>query len=143
MNSNAHSRIIFFLSIFNLFGKSDLIRPSSNALSFYRAKMILDRYKLFWLGLNHFCQVQIKLFQAIFYNLDLSKIILTRPKRIGPVQNNWYLTKRIWTVQNHFGSIEGQGTRLLKLRLSNYGQKNIFFPSACVDLSISDFKTQI
>ena len=31
------------------------------------------------------------------------------PKRIGPVQNNLYPTKMIWTVQNHFGPIEGQG----------------------------------
>ena len=36
-------------------------------------------------------------------------MIWTRPKRIQPVQNDWYSTKIIWTVQNHFGPIEGQG----------------------------------
>ena len=25
------------------------------------------------------------------------------------VGSNWYSTKKIWTVQNHFGPIEGQG----------------------------------
>ena len=28
---------------------------------------------------------------------------------MGPIQNDWYLTKMIWTVQNHFGPIEGKG----------------------------------
>ena len=36
-------------------------------------------------------------------------MIWTRPKRIGPNQNDWYSIKMIWTVQNHFGPIEGQG----------------------------------
>ena len=36
-------------------------------------------------------------------------MILTRLKQIGPVQDNWYLTKMIWTVQNHFEPIGGQG----------------------------------
>ena len=40
-------------------------------------------------------------------------MILTQPKQIGPVQDNWYLTKMIWTVQSHFGPIGGQG--ILKL----------------------------
>ena len=31
-----------------------------------------------------------------------------------PVQNNWYSTKIIWTIQNNFGPIEGQGIRELK-----------------------------
>ena len=36
-------------------------------------------------------------------------MIRTRPKRIGSVQNDWYSTKMIWTVQNRFGPIEGKG----------------------------------
>ena len=36
-----------------------------------------------------------------------------KPKRIGPVQNDCYLIKMIWSVQNHFGSIEGQGISVL------------------------------
>ena len=70
--------------------------------STYRAKIILDRP-------DHFGQVHIRLFWTSFYNLDLSKMIWIRPKQIGPVQINWYPTKMFWTVQNHFGSIGGQG----------------------------------
>ena len=35
----------------------------------------------------------------------MSKIIWTLPKQIRPVQNDWYSTKMILTVQNHFGPI--------------------------------------
>ena len=38
-------------------------------------------------------------------------MIWTRPKRIGPDQNDWYSIKMIWTVQNRFGPIEGQGIK--------------------------------
>ena len=38
-------------------------------------------------------------------------MIWTQPKRIGLIQNDWYSTKIIWTVQNHFGPIEGQGIK--------------------------------
>ena len=50
------------------------------ALYFYRPKwfwttqIALDIYKLFWSGLNHFDQVQIRLFWTNFYNLDLTKM---------------------------------------------------------------------
>ena len=70
---------------------------------FWTVQIVLDENKLFWLGPNHFGQVQIIFFWTNFYNLDLSNMIWTRPKRIGPVQNNWYSTKMIWTVQNHSG----------------------------------------
>ena len=79
--------------------------------------MILDRPNCFGrvqivlLGPNNFGQVQIRFFWTIFYNLDLSKMICTQPKHIVPVKNNWYFTKMIWTVQNHFGPIEGQGMK--------------------------------
>ena len=33
-------------------------------------------------------------------------------KQIGHIQNGWYSTKIIWTVQNQFGPIEGQGISL-------------------------------
>ena len=36
-------------------------------------------------------------------------MIWARPKGIGSIQNDWYSIKIIWTVQNHFGPIEGQG----------------------------------
>ena len=71
--------------------------------------LVLVGYKSFWLGTNHFSQVQIRLFWTNFYNLDLSKMIWIQPKGIGSVQNDWYSTKIIWMVQNHFGPIKGQG----------------------------------
>ena len=52
---------------------------------------------LFWLGPNHFGQVQITLSLTNFYNLDLSKIIWSQPKWIGLIQNNWYSTNMIRT----------------------------------------------
>ena len=93
-----------------------------HALSFYSSKMNLDRpnhfgrvpiilvgSKLFWSGPKNFCQGQIRLFWAKFYNLEQVKMIWTRPKQIGPVQNDWYSTKMILDRPNHFGPIEGQG----------------------------------
>ena len=41
-------------------------------------------------------QIILVLFWINFYILGLSKMILTRPKRIGPILNNWYFTKIIW-----------------------------------------------
>ena len=58
---------------------------------FGRVKIILVRFK-------------IRLFWTNSYNLDLSKMTWTRPKQIGPVQNDCYLLD-----QNHFGPIEEQG----------------------------------
>ena len=40
-------------------------------------------------------------------NLDLIKIILTRPKPIEPGQHNLYSSTTIWTVQNDLELIEG------------------------------------
>ena len=81
----------------------------------WRLQIVLVGSKLFWSGPNHFGQVQIRLLWTNFYNLDPTKMIWTRPKRIGPVLNNWSLTKMIWTVQNHFGFIEGQNISLQQL----------------------------
>ena len=39
----------------------------------------------------------------------MTKMIWAWPKQFGPDQNNLYPSKTIWTVQNHFGAIEGQG----------------------------------
>ena len=36
-------------------------------------------------------------------------MIWTQPTLFGFNQNNSYLSKTIWTVQNNFGPIEGQG----------------------------------
>ena len=42
----------------------------------------------------------------------MTQIICTRPKQIGPDQNDCYTTKVIWSVQNNFGTIEGRGINL-------------------------------
>ena len=60
-----------------------------------------------WSGPNHFVQVQIWLFWTNFFNLDLSKMIWTRTKQIGPVQKDWYILdqnyldgpKSFWTCR--------------------------------------------
>ena len=67
---------------------------------------------MFCLGPNGFGRVQLILFR---FKLDFSGLIFiiwTRPKQNGPVQNDWYSTEMIWTVQNNFGPIEGQGIRI-------------------------------
>ena len=80
---------------------------------------------MFWSA--RFGRVQIRLFWTNYYNLDLSKMIWTRPKQIGPVQNNWYSTNMIWMVQNHFGPIEGQGiiySFFIRTRLRSISRKD-------------------
>ena len=69
-------------------------------------EIILDECKSFWSGPNHFGQVQIRLFWTNFYDLDQTKTNWAHT-------NDWYSTKIIWTVQNHFGPIEGQGIRVI------------------------------
>ena len=46
-------------------------------------------------------------------NLNLDKMIWTQPKRSETDQNDLYLSKTIWTVQNYFEPIEGQVIRQL------------------------------
>ena len=46
-----------------------------------------------------------------FGNLPLKWCIFRYEKKNAPVQNDWYSTKVIWTLQNNFGPIEGQGIR--------------------------------
>ena len=81
------------------------------ALSFYRSKNILDRpnrwlqiflvgSKSFWSDTIHFSRVWIWFLWINFFNLDLFKMIWTRPKQIGPSKNDWYSTKMIWMVQS-------------------------------------------
>ena len=73
---------------------------------FWNVQIVLDRYKLFWLGPNHFGQVKIGLFWTNSYNLDLSKMVWIQTKRIGPVQNDCFSTKMI-------GPIEGKGINII------------------------------
>ena len=60
----------------------------------------------------YFGQVQIIKFSSEKSDLNLTKMIWTRPKRFALNQNDCYLTKMIWSVQNHFGPIKGQGIKL-------------------------------
>ena len=56
-------------------------------------------------------------------------MIWTQTKQIGPIQNDWYSTKMIWTVQNHFGPIEGQGMRILqKFRMEFRSEEQAALP---------------
>ena len=87
--------------------------PSIGPKWFWTLQIVLGGYKLFRLGPNNFGQVKIRFFWTNFYNLDLCNMIWVLPKWIGPAQNDWYLTKMIWKVQNHFGPIEGQNIRLI------------------------------
>ena len=74
-------------------------------------KMYVQNYfrpsKLFWTGTNCFGQVQIRLFWTIFYNLNLSKMNQTHPKRLVLDQNYLEGPKSFWTHRR---------TRHLKLR---------------------------
>jgi hypothetical protein len=62
--------------------------PSIGPKRFWTIQIVLDGYKLFLSGPNHFGQVQIRLLWTNLYNLDPTKIIWTRPKRIGLDQNH-------------------------------------------------------
>ena len=117
--------------------KSFLDRPNC----FWRVQIVLVRSKSFWLGPNHFGQVQIRLFWTNFYNSDLSRMIWTRPKWFGPNQNNFYSSKTIWLVQNHFRPIEGQGIRNLdKVILEmNIWDGNALFESSEMNLPTKIF----
>ena len=66
---------------------------------FGRVPIVLDGPNLFWSGPNHCGQIQI---------IEIS------PEKIwfGSDQNDLEPNKTIWTVQNHFGPIEGQGIRI-------------------------------
>ena len=70
---------------------------------FDRVPIVLDKSNLFWLGSNHFRQVQI----------SPEKSNLTD-------QNNLEITKTICTRSKHFGPLEGQS--IIK---REYQRKNI------------------
>ena len=123
------------------------------ALSLYRSKMILDGpncfrrvqfvlvgLKLFWSGPNHWSGLNYTFLDQL-YNLDLSKMIWTPPKRIGFVQNNWYFTKIIWTVQNHFGPIEGQDIKFQqRLALAHYCALCVYYICSLIRLIQTDLQ---
>ena len=86
----------------------------TNALSFYRSKLILDGSNLFWNGTNDFRWMQIRFFW-------------TCPRQFGPVQNDFYPSKMILRIQNYIGPIEGQGiSSVYELSKSHNNVKNCF-----------------
>jgi hypothetical protein len=125
---------------------------------FRRLEIILIGSKLFWLGPNHFDQVQIRLFWTIFYNLDLSKMIWTQLKQIVSVQNDLggpksFLTPRRTRDESHvfhffrwfnyshlfIQTLESSKLQILKMRIiksiwlevtskGNQGKKLCFIP---------------
>ena len=97
---------------------SKLSTQDTIALSFYWYKMILDHpnnfdwvpivldgSNSFWSGPYHFEIIKISPAKS---NLNLTQMICTWPEQFAPDQNNFYSSKTIWTVQNHFGTLEGQ-----------------------------------
>ena len=75
--------------------------------------MFLVEYQSFWTGLILFGRVQIIQISPEKSNLELTKMIWTQPKQFGHDQNNLCPSETIWTVQNYFGPIEGQGISVL------------------------------
>ena len=84
----------------------------SNALSFYKLKIILDcsnhfgwvpivldGSKLFWSGPNHFGQVQIIKISPEKSNLTLTKMLWTRPKWLVLDQNDLDGPNSFWSYR--------------------------------------------
>ena len=90
------SLCLVLLWVLNDFGPSKLFWSSTNG--FGRVQFILVRSKSFWTGPNYKKQS----------NLNLTKMIWTRPNQFGPNQNNL-------KVQNNFGPIEGQRMEMLRV----------------------------
>ena len=82
--------------------------PSMGPKLFWTVQIILVGYQTFWMGPIHFNQVQIKQISPEKSDLNLTKIVWTRPKQIVLDQNNLYPSKTIWTT-------EGQGIRVFIL----------------------------
>ena len=77
---------------------------------FGQVPIVLDGSNSLWLDPNHFgTKVQIIKISPEKSNLNLTKMIWTRPKQFRPDQNSKYPSKTIWTVQNNFGPLERQG----------------------------------
>ena len=74
---------------------------------FWTDQIILVKYQSFWTVPN----------SPEKSNLNLAKMIWTRPKRFWPNQNNFHPSKTICTVQNNFEPIEGQGINELAQNL--------------------------
>ena len=60
----------------------------------------------FWSGPNHFGQVQIIKISPEKYNFNLTKMIWTRPKQFGPIQNNLDGPKSFWTHKTKDKALE-------------------------------------
>ena len=100
---SVYETIVHWVPQFNMHNKSVLARveyvycmpcpsmgPKSKMISdcpncFGRVQTVLVWWKLFLSDPNHIDKVQIRLLWNNYYNLDLSKMIWTRPKQIEPM----------------------------------------------------------
>ena len=103
---------------------------------FYKPKTYFDEQKYFktWQGYNKMCLMILDLpkdFGWVPIVLDGFNLLWSDPNYFGQVQiikispekSNLNLTKMIWTIQNHFWSIEGTRHKLLWLSV----QKRLIF----------------
>ena len=74
--------------------RSKMILDCPNCFGHVQIDLVMS--KLFWSGLNHFGQVQIKLFWTNFYKLNLSEMIWTQPKQLVLDQNDLAGPKSFW-----------------------------------------------
>ena len=88
------------------------LMPSMGPKWFWTVQIILVEYQSFWAGSIHFGWIQIILGRSKSKKLVQKSLIWTWPKWFGPNQNDLGTIKTIWTVQNHFGLIEGQDIRV-------------------------------
>ena len=63
---------------------------------FGRVPIVLEGSNTFWAGPNHFGQEQIVKISPEKSNLNPTKIIWTKQKRLAPDQNSLYLSKTIY-----------------------------------------------
>ena len=80
-----------------LWVQNDLFLDCPN--NFGRVPIVLDQSNSFWSGPNNFGQVQIIEISPEKSNLNLTKMVCTRPKQFVPVQNNLEGAKSFWTYR--------------------------------------------
>ena len=78
--------------------------PSMGPKWFWTIQIILVDYQLFWMSPICYGWVQIILNRSKLRNCS---------RKFGHDQNNLYLSKTIWTVNNNFEPIEGQGIHIV------------------------------
>ena len=109
------------LLVQNDFGPSKLFWSDPNCLDWFQivfgqVQIILVRFKIF--------------FVTSFFDFDLSKVIWSRPKQIGPIQT-------IGTRPKWFGSVEGQGISILIKFHAIRSWKNWLFMNSFLEFGVN------